>query len=108
METGGQIKEEEKTVAGEKVEATICSFPDIRGGPVGIMEARKPDRQGRPASVLASSLPRFISYCHVAAWPGLLTSVCVFVHPVRVCRDVGRTREDGWRPYRPVEATCSV
>ena len=43
------------------------------------MEAREPDRQGRPASWLASSLPRFISFCHVAAWLGLLMSVCVCV-----------------------------
>lgn len=65
------------------------------GGTEGIMEARKPDRQGRPASWLASSLPRFISFCHVAAWLGLLMSVCVLVCPVCVCSDVGRTREDG-------------
>lgn len=71
------------------------SFPDIRGGLVGIMEARKPDRQGRPASLQASSLPRFISYCHVTAWLGLLVSVCVFLCPVCVCSDVGLTREDG-------------
>lgn len=70
-------------------------FPDIRGGLVGIMEARKPDRQGRPASLQASSLPRFISYCHVAAWLGLLVSVCVFLCPVCVCSNVGLTREDG-------------
>ncbi len=44
---------------------------------MGIMEARKPDRQGRQASLLASSLPRFISHCHVAAWLGLFVSVCV-------------------------------
>ncbi len=66
---------------------------------VGIMEARKPDRQGRPASLLASSLPRFISYCHVAAWLGLLMSVCMCVCLCVlcgcVCGDVGRTREDG-------------
>lgn len=62
---------------------------------VGIMEAKKPDRQGRPASLLASSLPCFISYCHVAAWLGLLMSVCVFVCSVCVCRNVGQTKEDG-------------
>lgn len=55
---------------------------------VGIMEARKPDRQGSLASLQASSLPHFISYCYVAAWPGLLVCVCV-------CRDVGQAREDG-------------
>ena len=56
----------------------------MRGELVGIMEARKPDRQGRLASLLASSLPRFISYCHVAAWPGLLVSVCAFACPLCV------------------------
>lgn len=73
----------------------MCFFPDIRGLLVGIMEARKPDRQGRLASLLASSLPRFISYCYVAAWQGLRMSVCVFVCPVCVCSDVGQTTEDG-------------
>lgn len=73
----------------------MCFFPDISGLLVGIMEAREPDRQGRLASLLASSLPRFISYCYVAAWQGLLMSVCVFVCPVCVCNDVGQTREDG-------------
>lgn len=46
---------------------------------VGIMEARKPDRQGRLASLLASSLPRFIRYCHVVEWLGLLMAVCAYL-----------------------------
>lgn len=62
---------------------------------MGIMEARKPDRQGTPASSLASSPPRFISRCHVAAWLGLLMSPCVLACPVCVCSNVGQTREDG-------------
>jgi len=41
------------------------------------MEAGKPDRQGRPTRLLAHSLPRFISCCHVAAWLWLLVCVCV-------------------------------
>lgn len=57
---------------------------------MGIMEARKPDRQGRLASLQASSLPRFISCCYVAAWPGLLVSVCVCVTRACVCVCVTR------------------
>lgn len=83
-------------VGGEKVEAIICFFLDMRGGLVGIMEARKPDRQGRQASLLASSLPRFISYCHAAAMARAVhVCVCVFGCPVCVCSNVGRIREDG-------------
>lgn len=59
------------------------------------MEAMKPDMQGSLASLLVSSLPCFISYCHVVAWLGLLMHVCVFMCPVCACSDVGQTREDG-------------
>lgn len=110
-----------KEIAGENVKAIICFFPDIRGGLVGwwgIMEARKPDRQGRPASLLASSLPRFISYCHVAAWPGLLRPVCVclcalcvhvamWVRPEKMVEAIQASRSyiqcecDGCHPDRP-------
>lgn len=48
------------------------------------MEARKADRQGRLASLLASPLPRFISYCHVAAWQGPLVCVCVCLRTLLV------------------------
>lgn len=64
---------------------------------VGIMEARKPDRQGSLASLLASSLPHFISYCYVAAWLGLLVCVCL--------QGCGSGSRRWWRPYRPVKAT---
>lgn len=80
MEMGGQITEEKKR--GGRSESRCNQLflsRHKRGGLVGIMEARKPDRQGRPTSLLASSLPRFINYCHVTAWLGLLMSVCVCV-----------------------------
>lgn len=76
---------------------------------MGIMEARKPDRQGRLASLQASSLPCFISCCYVAAWPGLLVPVCVTraCVCVRVCVCVRYPCESVamWvRPEKMVEA----
>lgn len=79
-------KQMKKRGSRKESKAIICFLPDVRGGLVGIMEARKPDRQGRLATLLASSLPRFISYCHVVPWLGLLMSVhvclCALYMPV--------------------------
>lgn len=78
----------------EKVKVIICFLQtkDAGGGKVG-QEARQ---EGQAVvSFLASSLPRFIAYCYVAACLGLLMSVCVCVSMCPVCSDVGQTREDG-------------
>lgn len=56
---------------------------------VWIMEARKPDRQGKLSVLLANLLPCFISYCHVIARMELLVFVCAYSWYV------GRARENG-------------
>lgn len=85
---------------GRKERQILCFvFWDERGagGTMWIMEARKPDRL---ASSLASLLPRFISYCHVAAWLGLFVSVCTSVCPCAMWVSV----VIGFRPEKMVEA----
>lgn len=70
------------------------------------MEARKPDKQGRMASLLASSPPRFISYCHVVVWPRLHMSMSVLACPVCVRGNVGRDREDGGSHIGQLKLYC--
>lgn len=91
-------------------EADHSFLPGIRGqvcGKLVTTEAKHPDRQGRVASLLASFLPRFISYCQVTGWLGLLMSVCVFGWVVCVCSDVGHTTDDRGG-HEGSEATCTV
>lgn len=69
------MRDKIKKVSADKAKTLTCLLSDTRGLLAWIIEARNPDRQGSLATLQARALPRFISSCSVAAWPGLHVSV---------------------------------